>query len=239
MKIYVILPILKSVFFEEATKKEYDAAARQGTEIFVKSIRKGPESIESEYDSEMAAPWVLEEVVNAEKQGYDAAITACMCDTALYGARQIATIPIIGPCQASLAIASTISDRFSIVTIGPEGQKGGVALLEKNVKKYGFESKLVSVRSIDVAVLEIEKRREEVIEALASESRKAMEEGADTIILGCTGMIGMAKGLEKKLGIPVIDPTVASLKLAEILVDMKLTQSKIYYPKPARKRIEI
>lgn len=48
-------------------------------------------------------------------------------------------------------------------------------------------------------------------------------------------MIGMAKALEEKLGVPVIDPAVAALKLAEILVDMKLTHSKVYFPKPPEK----
>jgi len=111
-----------------------------------------------------------------------------------------------------------------------------VRLFDEMVKVYGFDSKFVSTRSVEVSVLDLEKKRKEVEEALVSESRKALEEGADTIILGCTGMIGMAKALEEKLGVPVIDPAVASLKLAEILVDMKLTHSKVYFPKPPEKQ---
>ncbi len=232
MKIYVILPILPHKGFEELTYKEFEAAKRPGTEIVVKSVRKGPASIESKYDEEIAAPWILEEVINAEKQGYDAVIIDCMGDPSLYAAREIATIPVIGPCEASMAIASTISHKFSVVTV----LTNIVRLFDEMVKVYGFESKFVSTRSVEVPVLDLEKKREEVEEALASESRKALEEGADTIILGCTGMVGMAKALQKKLGIPVIDPAVASLKLAEILVDMKLTHSKIYFPEPPKKK---
>ncbi len=232
MKIYVILPILPHKGFEELTYKEFEAAKRPGTEIVVKSVRKGPASIESKYDEEIAAPWILEEVINAEKQGYDAVIIDCMGDPSLYAAREIATIPVIGPCEASMAIASTISHKFSVVTV----LTNIVRLFDEMVKVYGFESKFVSTRSVEVPVLDLEKKREEVEEALASESRKALEEGADTIILGCTGMVGMAKALQKKLGVPVIDPAVASLKLAEILVDMKLTHSKIYFPEPPKKK---
>lgn len=232
MKIYVIIPILPHKGFEELTYKEFEAAKRPGTEIVVKSVRKGPASIESKYDEEIAAPWILEEVVNAEKQGYDAVIIDCMGDPSLYAAREIATIPVIGPCEASMAIASTISHKFSVVTV----LTNIVRLFDEMVKVYGFESKFVSTRSVEVPVLDLEKKREEVEEALASESKKALEEGADTIILGCTGMVGMAKALQKKLGVPVIDPAVASLKLAEILVDMKLTHSKIYFPEPPKKK---
>ena len=232
MKIYVILPILSHRGFEELTNKEFKAAARPDTDILVKSIRKGPASIESKYDEEIAAPWILEEVVNAEKQGYDAVIIDCMGDPSLHAAREIATIPVIGPCEASMAIASIISHKFSVVTV----LTNIVRLFDEMVKVYGFDSKFVSTRSVEVPVLDLEKQRKEVEEALVSESRKALEEGADTIILGCTGMIGMAKALEEKLGVPVIDPAVASLKLAEILVDMKLTHSKVYYPKPPEKQ---
>jgi allantoin racemase len=232
MKIYVIIPILPHKGLEELTNKEFKAAARPDTEIFVKSIRKGPASIESKYDEEIAAPWILEEIVNAEKQGYDAVIIDCMGDPSLHAAREIATIPVIGPCEASMAIASTISHKFSVVTV----LTNIVRLFDEMVKVYGFGSKFVSTRSVEVPVLDLEKERKKVEEALVSESRKAMEEGADTIILGCTGMVGMAKALQAKLGVPVIDPAVASLKMAEILVDMKLTHSKVYFPKPPEKQ---
>jgi allantoin racemase len=48
-------------------------------------------------------------------------------------------------------------------------------------------------------------------------------------------MIGMAKGLQKALDIPVIDPAIASLKLAESLVDMGLSHSKLVSPYPPDK----
>jgi allantoin racemase len=85
-------------------------------------------------------------------------------------------------------------------------------------------------------VLELDEKRDEVRARLLAESRRAVEEDeAGAIILGCTGMIGMARELQDALGIPVIDPAVASMKLAESLVDMKISQSKLVYPKPPEK----
>jgi allantoin racemase len=96
-------------------------------------------------------------------------------------------------------------------------------------------SRFASVRSIDIPVLELD-REDEVKEGLGVESMKAInEDGADLIILGCTGMIGMAQELQKKLGIPVIDPTAAALKMAESIVDLGLSHSKLVYPKPSEK----
>ncbi|NIM45270.1 MAG: hypothetical protein GTO54_06505 [Nitrososphaeria archaeon] len=45
----------------------------------------------------------------------------------------------------------------------------------------------------------------------------------------------MAEELGDKLGVPVIDPTAAALKMAESLVDLGLSHSKLVYPKPPEK----
>lgn len=66
--------------------------------------------------------------------------------------------------------------------------------------------------------------------------RKPIEtEGAETLILGRTGMMGMAERLSEKLSIYVVDPLSTTLKLAETLVGLRLSQSKLTYPVPPEK----
>jgi allantoin racemase len=60
------------------------------------------------------------------------------------------------------------------------------------------------------------------------------------LVLGCTGMMGVAKEMEKLLkrdgyDVPVVNPVAASLKLAESLVSMKLKQSRLTYMPPPKK----
>lgn len=231
MRVCVIIPILQNDFFEEITEREFKAYARPGTEIKVVSLEKGPASIESMYDEHISAPWTLEKVKLAEEEGYDAVIIDCMGDPALHAAREIADIPVIGPAEASMAMACIIGHRFSVVTV----LQSVVPIFHRMVAAYGFKDRFASVRSIDIPVLELD-REDDVKEGLAVESRKAIDEdGADLIILGCTGMIGMAKDLEKKLDVPVIDPTAAALKMAESMVDLGFSHSKLTYPKPSDK----
>ncbi|MEM2363586.1 MAG: aspartate/glutamate racemase family protein, partial [Candidatus Nezhaarchaeales archaeon] len=87
MKIRVILPVLKNEIFEEITYREFKAAKRGDVEISVVSLERGPATIESVYDEEVAAPWILEKVKEAEEKGFDAAIINCMGDPALKAAR--------------------------------------------------------------------------------------------------------------------------------------------------------
>ena len=52
--------------------------------------------------------------------------------------------------------------------------------------------------------------------------RKAVEEGgAESVILGCTMEIGFYKEIERELGVPVIDPSIAALKRAEYGATLK------------------
>jgi allantoin racemase len=83
-----------------------------------------------------------------------------------------------------------------------------------------------------------------LLRALVDQSVKAVEEdGAHVIILGCTGMAGLAREVEKGLNkrgigdVPVIDPGILALKIAEALADMGLSHSKRSYPFPPQKEI--
>jgi allantoin racemase len=232
LKIFVLVPILKQRVFEEVTYNELKAAARDDVELVVDSIVKGPASIESEYDEVLAGPWIVEKAAWADKNGFDAMIIDCMGDPSLEASREITKIPIMGPCQSSMAYASTISDRFTVVTVLNRLKP----LFWRNAKRYGFEAKVASVRSVEVPVLELDEKRDEVKASLLAESKKALDvDGADTIILGCTGMVGMARELQEALKAPVIDPAVTALKHAESLVDLKLSHSKLGYPDPPAK----
>ncbi len=232
MKILVLLPLLKHEPIERNTIKELRQLESPNLRFDVRSIGFGPASIESEFDDRVSSPWVLDEVKKAEVEGYDAVFVSCMGDVAINAARELVSIPVIGPFQACAAIAMTLGDRFSVITI-LEGLKN---IFLRKAREYGVAANLASVRSIDVPVLELENKRAKVVQALASEAKKAIkEDGADSIILGCTGFVGLAREIQGVVGVPVLDPTPVSVKLAELLVSANLTHSKVAYHPPPKK----
>ncbi|HYB76467.1 MAG TPA: aspartate/glutamate racemase family protein, partial [Nitrososphaerales archaeon] len=92
------------------------------------------------------------------------------------------------------------------------------------------------IRSIEIPVLDLESRKEEVAEALASESQKLVDDyNADSIILGCTGLVGMAREVQRRVGVPVLDPTPIAVKYADLLVTTGTTHSPRAFPKPPTK----
>ena len=100
---------------------------------------------------------------------------------------------------------------------------------------YGFSGRVASIRSANVPVLALEDEQE-AEEHLYAAARKAVDEdGAQAIVLGCTGMMAMRDSLEKRLGVPVIEPYSAAVQFAASLVRMKLRQSRVCYIKGGQK----
>jgi allantoin racemase len=238
MKIRVIAPVTMR-WFAAKTLEQYAAAARPDTEVSVVSIDRGPVSIESRCDKALAAPDTLAKAIEAEKEGVDAVICNCMCDTAVQEARELLSIPVIGPGETAMHVAALLGHRFSVIDI----LESWIPVVEQQAIEVGVERQLASVRAVNIPVAEL-RDEPRVVAAMVEQSAKAItEDGAHVIIFGCTGMAGLAghvgDGLRSKgiTGVPVIDPAVIALKMAEALVDMGLSHSKRTYPVPPRKDV--
>jgi allantoin racemase len=237
-RIRVVTPVLGDGFLRQA--EQFQPVAGWQTEVSHVQIERGPASIESEFDEAMAVPDTVAKIIEAERDGVDAVVIDCMGDPGMHAAREAVSIPVLGPGEATMHIASILGHRFSIVTV----LSSCIPMMENQARVYGVADKLASVRSVDIPVLELEQDVARTVEALVGESIQAIErDGAHVIIFGCTGMLGCAVGVKAGLAqrgyadVPVIDPMPAAIKLAEALVDLGLTNSKRTYPYPRPKRI--
>lgn len=244
MKIRVVSAIFRRMPEEasdeerEKRRKEYFERRRKvfrlcpGTEVDSVGIERGPSSIECRYDEILAIPEIVKRVKEAEEEGIDACVVNCFGDPGVRASREVVNIPVLGPCEASLHVASTMCDKFSVITV----LSSVASLIEENARIYGLSDKLVSVRAVDIPVLDLHQDNETTAKALHKEGKKALEEdSAEVLILGCTGMTGMAERLSKELGVDVIDPLPAAVKFAEMLVGLGLSHSKLTFPTPPDK----
>lgn len=214
--------------------------AFSGTEVDVLPVDRGPASIESAYEEYLSIGPVAEKIRASETQGYDAAILGCFGDPGLDGLREISDMPIIGPAGASMTFAATLGHGFSVITV-PESV---VPALKRLAWETGVLDALTSVRFIDTPVLELSKTRDETVTKMVEEGKAAIHDGADTLVLGCMsmGFLDVAEEMSGELGVPVVNPAKAGLKLAESLVGMGLSHSGRAYMTPpkieAGKRLE-
>lgn len=202
------------------------AAARgvagAGTEVVAVTSSMGPASIEGYYDEALAVPGLLMEIAAGERAGAQAAIIACFDDTGLDAARAMASIPVIGICEAALSVASYIAQRFTVVTTTERSR----VPVEGLVQRYGMAGR-ARVRAADIPVLALEDTTSGAVEKLRAEIARAIEEDrAEAIVLGCAGMADLAHRLQEEFDLPVIDGVGAAVKQAEALIALGLSTSK-------------
>ncbi|KAL9647185.1 hypothetical protein ABK040_004900 [Willaertia magna] len=195
----------------------------------------GPVSIENFEQEAQAVPYVLD--VAKEYAGkVDAIITLCMADPGAQYLRAIyPSTPIIGAAQSAYTVAQinlvNPTSKYSVVTT----QKETVPLVQSVVDMYQVNNRVASIRYVSMDVIDITnpENREKLIVALTEQSVEAVKlDGAKQIILGCTGMMGVAEELEKRLNdtlkpenkIVVVDPTVAAIAVSEMMIKMQERQ---------------
>jgi len=235
MRIFVINPNT-SESVTAHVRHELEKIKRPDTELTVVNPEHGPVSIESVYDEALATPPTLELVRQANQEGYDAIVLACFSDPGLDAAKEISEIPVIGIEEATLHVAAMLGHKFSITTTG----RNRVPTREIHVRLRNVETAYASALVMDMPVLEMDAQPEKAkarILALAREAIKA--QGAEVIILGCAGLAGYAEDIERELGVVVLDPSSVGLKIAEAIVDLGLSHSKVgRFAQPPAKEIK-
>jgi allantoin racemase len=193
----------------------------------------GPASIESAYEEYLSVPGAVERMVEAERAGFDGAVLGCFGDPGLDAMREMVNMPVIGPGEASMLFAASLGHRFSVVTV----VDSVVPLIERVAWQVGVDRKLASVRSIDVPVLELGRDPEVTLARMLTEGEAARDrDRADVLVMGCMSMAFQDRqaDLTARLGIPVVNPVHAAVKLMQALCALGLRHSRRAYPVPPK-----
>ena len=199
------------------------------TSIDIAVPASGPGAIESRADAAVAVPALLESVVAAERNGYDAVIISCFSDPGLEACRELVSIPVTASGQASMHVAAQLGSRFSVLSPGSVRSSRGDDL----AARYGLGLRYASTRRTGLSVMDLARDRARTLDRLAEVATAAIDEdGADTLILGCMSMAfhGIEGELAERTGVPVVNPVPVSLMLAEMLARCRLAPSRQAYP---------
>jgi allantoin racemase len=204
--------------------------AAPGTEIVPLTPVFGAESVEGNYESYLAAIAVME-TVRAYSEPYDAVIQAGYGEHGREGLQELLDVPVVDITEAAASTAMFLGHKYSIVTTLDRA----VPLIEDRLKLAGLLDRCASVRASGMAVLDLEHDPEAAVEAIAREAARAVEDDhAEVICLGCGGMAGLMERVTERAGVPVVDGVASAVTIAEALVRMHLTTSKIRTYAPPR-----
>jgi allantoin racemase len=235
MHLRVILPIVGDGLIE-SVRAEAVAWACPGTEIDAVSLERGTASIESEYDEALAGPGILDRVEQAAGDGVDGVFISCFGDPGVHAAREIIDAPVVGGFEPAVLTALALGERVGVITVLPNV----LGMLHGLVRRYGLAERFGTIRVVDIPVLGLEDH-DGLVDRLHEQAAEAVAtRDADVIVLGCTGMLGVARALQDRLEadgifVPVVDPTGAAIGWLETAARLGVRPSRLTYMRPPLK----
>lgn len=202
----------------EAITEACVAAARQaaspGTAIIGATPAFGPRVISTRAENAIAAHALLDTLA-AHAGSVDAAILAVSHDTALEAARQLMPCPVIGMTEAACLTACMLGGRFAVLTLGQAGP------YEELVARHGLAARCAAVHGVP-ATPQDTLRDPERVQAMLVEAIATLAERADAVVLAGAVLAGMDRVLQPRASVPLLDGITCAVRLAEMLVALKL-----------------
>ena len=148
-----------------------------------------------------------------ERSDADAYVIACGSDPGIEAVRTVTNRPVLGIFRSAVAVAVAQAERFGVIAL-VETSKARHRLA---LRAMGLQDRLAGEVALNVsmeALLDPDAARQ----ALIAAARELTGMGAETVILGCTGMAHHAAAVRQATGLPVIEPAQAAVAMALGLV---------------------
>ena len=215
-------------WYEESIPKFIAKVTRPDTEVTHWYVDKYSGSLTNLYLAAVNNLPLVNRIIKAEEEGYDAVVVGCHADGGVQLARAVVHIPVIGPCEASLAVGHFIGEKFAMVTI----REQYLRLLEYNIRLFGFEDRFIKnkpVRWLEQwiwpAMIDAHHGKpDKFLELFEKTALECVRDGADTVLVpgfpfgSALSMVGYTE--VANTGVPVVDGAAAAFKMAELLADL-------------------
>jgi allantoin racemase len=154
----------------------------------------------------------------AERDGFDAVIIHCFVDPGLREARERVSIPVIGPGEVTLRAGGILNRRIGIITPSSETLDS----YDEYVRELGIEDRIAGIEAIKGPLAPFPKQNpREMTEAVIEAVQSLAARGAQVICPSGLAYIPIrvsAAEVANRVGIPVLDPALISVRTAEMLV---------------------
>ena len=225
MAIYVINPNASEAMTHQLEQE--NGALTVSSELIFLNCAQSPKSIEGYSDGAKAAFYVVQLIEDLEARkdtsNPEAYIIACFDDTGLDAAREITDRPVLGIGQAAMQGATLLCYQFCIIT----AMDRSVPILQGNVNSYGYTQQCAGVFAANMPVLALKEDPEGYDKVLKVARESLTKSQGEALVLGCAGLSHWTERLSKDLAMPVLDGVKLAIKFAQVLVDLKLTTSKV------------
>lgn len=212
-------------------------SAGVGTEILEATGTFGARIISTRAELAIAEHATLDAL--AQHDGtYDAVVLAVSYDTALYAAREMLRVPVVGMTEAALLTACMLGTRTGVVTFG----KRALPLYQELAKLYGLDSRIGGWRALESLAPYGDGDQSEVDQQIVATALELIDRGGcEVIVLAGAVMAGVPQRLQSQVPVPLLEGISCAVAQAEMLVRMGLpkAQSGSLASLPARELVGV
>lgn len=197
---------------------------RPDTEVHINGVDDG--SMDLHYNAVVAVNsygpgGVLNKLIQAADQGYDAAAIGCFLDPAMQEARELLQIPVLGLGESSMLTACMFGHKFSGVAFHAKQAQ----YYDRKAFEYGLSSRHVPFGSLGIDFTEVQTAfasPERMTGAFLRESRRLAAQGAEVILAACATVNAIIRreNIREVDGALVMDCNAVLLKLTEAMAEL-------------------
>lgn len=174
--------------------------------------------------------WVVQ-ALRAQDAGADAFAMATLPNPLIREVRAISDVPVVGYGEASFHLAAMLGHRFGLLIFIDRM----VSLYEEQMVQYGLASRCAGIEPVGFTFADVLPAFADpapLIARFEASARALIKKGADVIVPGemPLNLLLAANGISHVDDVPIVDGVAVTLKMAEMLVDLRrttgLTQSR-------------
>jgi Asp/Glu/hydantoin racemase len=233
--------------YRNTLTKNLNDLKRPDVEVHVNGVDDG--SMDLHYNSVVAMNsygigGVLNKMIQAQEQGYDAVAIGCFLDPAMQEAREILQIPVLGLGEASMLMACMYGAKFSGIAF----HKKQSQYYDRKAFEYGLSSRHIPFGDLGIDFTEVQKAFTspgQMTDNFLKESRRLASEGAEVILAACATVNAIIRreNITEVDGALIMDCNAVLLKTTEAMADLSKTiglnaSRKLLYQSPAKPDLE-
>jgi len=180
-----------------------------GPAIETATLAEGPPGVETQQHVDGLVPHLVRFVSEREKR-YDAFVIACYSDPGLHSLRETTRKPVLGIAECGIFTALTLGQRFGVIAI----LQKAIARHLRYMGALGVMDRFAAELPVELPVVELADREKTFGRMVQVGKELRDRHGAAVVVMGCAGMARYRDGLQRELGIPVVEPTQAAVTMA-------------------------
>jgi Asp/Glu/hydantoin racemase len=229
--------------YQEACERYVPKIARPGTEVrFASTDKRAPNMIISTYIQYLHLGQVIDNAIQAEKDGYDAFVIGGMRDLGYTELREVVDIPVLFISEVAYHHACMLAEKFAVI----HSDEHPLQVAQSIIERYGLENHVVEGGHVGYSQTDLiaafKNNPSKIVQDLRRAAEDPIRRGAGLLVPGFAAInvfLG-EMGIRDFDGVPILDCQAVAIKTAEMMVDMR----RLGMPKPGgpgvgKKDIEI